>query len=261
MPLIILAAAGILLAVLERIPGIRFTRSPLLRRYLPSDTIYLITGFLFGRSLSAAYLIAGMAFAGGTLGLPRISSLNLPLWASIPLATVVFDLGQYFVHYVMHRSDVIWEFHKIHHSTQVLDWMATFRSHIVEQILRRVVGPLFLIMIGFDMRSTLIASGIYLAFAEFNHSNLRVNLRFLEPIFITPALHRAHHIFRTQERNLGTIFSFWDRMRGTLVQVDATETTPLGNGEPTYPQSWLPQFIEPFLRILRIRKASYQQTS
>jgi sterol desaturase/sphingolipid hydroxylase (fatty acid hydroxylase superfamily) len=201
------------------------------------------------------YFSSGSNLFGKTMGLPRLASLSFPRWLLVPLALAALDLGQYVAHYLMHRFDVLWEFHKIHHSSPVIDWLATFRSHLGEQVLRRVVGVLLLIAGGFPASAALVAGGIFTAWSEFNHSNLNLNLRFLEPVLITPRLHKLHHVPRTMEKNLGTVFTFWDRARGTFITADASNNAAFGNGEAGYPQTWWTQLFEPILRIMRVRRA------
>jgi sterol desaturase/sphingolipid hydroxylase (fatty acid hydroxylase superfamily) len=216
-----------------------------------TDIVYMLTGFVAGGSLAILYILAVSEWFGSGLGLPRLASINLPLWASIPLALVALDLGNYVAHYYLHRSDLLWEFHKIHHSSLTLDWLATFRSHIVEQIFRRLIAPAALIIVGFPLNSVLIAGGVFIVWAMLNHSNLRLNLGPLETVLITPSLHRVHHLYKTSEKNLGTIFTFWDRLRGTFVFVETNEKSLFGNGDAVYPQKWLSQLAEPVLRITR----------
>lgn len=259
MTLAILGAVALLLAGLERSPYLRFRPSMFLRRYFTSDVIYLITGYVAGGAVATAYIVAASEWLGQSLSLPRLASARLPMWLLVLPALVAIDLGNYLAHYWLHRSDLLWEFHKIHHSSPTLDWLATFRSHIAEQILRRLVAPVLLILIGFPLGSVIVASTIFIGWAMFNHSNLNINLRLLEPVLITPRLHRVHHLYRTSERNLGTVFTFWDRMRGTLIHVETDERSVFSNGEATYPQSWPAQLVEPILRIAQIRRASYQQ--
>jgi sterol desaturase/sphingolipid hydroxylase (fatty acid hydroxylase superfamily) len=211
----------------------------------------MLTGFVAGGSLAILYILAVSEWFGSGLGLPRLASINLPLWSSIPLALVALDLGNYVAHYYLHRSDLLWEFHKIHHSSLTLDWLATFRSHIVEQIFRRLIAPAALIIVGFPLNSVLIAGGVFIVWAMLNHSNLRLNLGPLETVLITPRLHRVHHLYKTSEKNLGTIFTFWDRLRGTFVFVETNEKSLFGNGDAVYPQKWLSQLAEPVLRITR----------
>jgi sterol desaturase/sphingolipid hydroxylase (fatty acid hydroxylase superfamily) len=92
-----------------------------------------------------------------------------------------------------------------------------------------------------------IASAVHAGWAAFGHSNFGRGLRFLEPVLITPRLHRLHHVPATSETNLGSIFSIWDRLRGTLTLDPNAPLEPLGvAGEiDTYPQTWAGQFVEP----------------
>ena len=46
-----------------------------------------------------------------------------------------------------------------------------------------------------------------------------------------------------------TVFTFWDKLRGTLDTTEYSEQCELGNGEPKYPQTWLRQFFKPVGRI------------
>ncbi len=242
-----------LLATLERFPKIHFKASPLFRRYFASDVIYLLTGFVAGGSVGAAFISWASGWVGDRLAIPRLAVVDPPLWLATLLALVALDFGNYFAHYLLHRSSLLWEFHKIHHSSRTLDWLATFRSHIIEQVLRRLVAPALLILAGFPLKAVTLAGGIFIAWAIFNHSNLRLNLRFLESILITPRLHRLHHLSETENRNLGTIFTFWDRLRGTFIAADAGGNSVFGiAGEiETYPQGWAGQLIEPLKRIAR----------
>ena len=91
----------------------------------------------------------------------------------------------------------------------------------------------------------IIAGPILLAWGILNHANLRLNLEGLEAVLITPRLHRIHHLNNSSMNNLGTIFTFWDKLRGTLDRTKYAEDRELGNGEQDYPQSWLRQFSEP----------------
>ncbi|MEW6733047.1 MAG: sterol desaturase family protein [Acidobacteriota bacterium] len=246
----------LLFAILERSPRLRFRPSRLLRRYYASDVFYLLTGFIAGGSLVAMYISVATQWLGSLLRSPRLAALELPLWLSVLLALLVLDFSNYFAHYLLHRYDLFWEFHKIHHSSAKLDWLATFRSHILEQTLRRLIAPILLILIGFPTYVVALAGGVFIAWGIFNHANLRFRLDILETILITPHLHRVHHLPNMSHTNLGTIFSFWDRLRGTLTVVEIEPDTYFGNGEPLYPQSWLPQFIEPFRRIGLLLKDS-----
>lgn len=251
--MVIPGIVAFVLAVLERFSKAHFKASPFLRHHFLSDVIYLFTGFVAGGSFGAAYFAWASGWVGDYLAIPRLAVIDLPWWLLTLVAFVALDLGNYFAHYLLHRFSLLWEFHKVHHSSRTLDWLATFRSHIVEQSLRRLVAPALLILAGFPMKTVALAGGLFLSWAIFNHSNLRLKLHFLETFLITPRLHRLHHCPETESSNLGTVFTFWDRLRGTFLSADASADSlfGIGNEIETYPQGWVDQLIEPLKRIAR----------
>ena len=60
--------------------------------------------------------------------LPRILNVDTDF-------VVAFDLGYWISHWLLHKSSLLWEFHKIHHSAEVLNPFTAFRSHPVEDLL------------------------------------------------------------------------------------------------------------------------------
>src|SRR5262245_34285840 len=139
--------AGLILALLVRLHGVCFRRASFFRRFFASDLFYLMSGFVGGTSLTYAFILSG-SLVLRSFGLPSLSALDLPWWASVPIALGLLDLGNYAAHFLMHRYDALWEIHKVHHSSRSLDWLATFRSHVLEQVLRRLIAPLVLISAG-----------------------------------------------------------------------------------------------------------------
>lgn len=249
MSLFVTGAAAVLFATLER-GALRFRAAPLLRAHFTSDVVYWLTGYGAGGLLTVAYFTHVTDWVGAWLPVPRLAGAGLPLWVSVAIALVAIDLGGYLCHWLLHRVDFLWEFHKVHHSSRTLDWLATFRSHLVEQAFRRVLTPLLLVLVGAPIEAVTFAAGLQTAWAMLNHSNLRVNLRFLEPVLITPRLHRVHHVPRTTERNLGTVFTLWDQLRGTLLHIEPDEGEFGVPGEVTsYPQGWARQLVEPVRRV------------
>jgi lathosterol oxidase len=243
---VFLAAVLAAIVLAERLPRLAFERQPFLRPHFASDLFYLATSVVgIGLLLRAA----GVRLSEVTgAWLPALPELPVPaLWL---VAIVLYDLGSYATHLLLHRSETLWRFHKVHHSSPRLDWLATFRGHAVEHVLRNLASSVLLLAAGFPASAVAVAATAYGAFAALNHSNLRLDLRWLEPVFVTPRLHRLHHVDRMGPRNLGTLFSCWDRLRGSLVTDPATPSYPLGvPGElESYPQSWLPQLVEPLRR-------------
>ena len=118
---------------------------------------------------------------------------------------------------------------------------------MAEHLFRNIPTQAVLFAIGFSTEAVALALVVYAAFATVGHSNLLLNLGFLEPLFITPRLHRLHHVPATTEKNFGTVFSLWDRLAGSLVSEDTNPEESLGvpGEEETYPQSWWQQLCQP----------------
>lgn len=253
---LILIVAIVLLVTMERIPSVRFTPSRFFRPFFTTDVVYFLTG-----ALGLGFVLRAQAshWAGtmGLMGVPALEPGVIPFLALVLLATVLYDLGAYMSHVLLHNIDALWELHKVHHSSRTLDWLATFRGHLLEHLLRHLASPVLLLLLGFPIKAVGISAALYGAWAAFGHANVHVPVRFLEPVFITPRLHRLHHVPGTAAYNLGTIFSVWDRIRGSLVTDPSARLEPIGvPGEMTgYPQSWLPQLIEPLRRIRRANRS------
>jgi sterol desaturase/sphingolipid hydroxylase (fatty acid hydroxylase superfamily) len=165
------------------------------------------------------FAIAWLALAPPTAWWVQWASrdrLGAPLWLETVLALVLLDLGNYVVHWALHRYPLLWRLHALHHSSPVLDWLATFRAHPLEQIVRRLGAPLFVIAAGVSPAAVGLASAIFIAWAIGNHANLRLRLRALDAFAITPHLHWLHH--ESAEHNFGTVFSVWDRLTGRLMR-------------------------------------------
>lgn len=245
METLIQIAAVVTLVAVERVPALRFERLRFFRPFVATDVVYLVTG-----GIGLGFVLRAQASHWSALGRPTVQSSPIPFPLLVVLATVLYDLGNYISHVLCHRIDALWMLHKVHHSSRRLDWLATFRGHILEHTLRHLASAVLLILLGFPIAAVGIAGAIYAAWAAFGHANVRLNLRFLEPVLITPRLHRLHHVADTGERNLGTIFSLWDRLRGNLISDAAARLEPIGvpNEIETYPQSWLPQLVEPLRR-------------
>jgi sterol desaturase/sphingolipid hydroxylase (fatty acid hydroxylase superfamily) len=249
-----IAVAALTILLLERLPTLRLRPARLLRRYVATDLLYLATGFV-GLGVLGGWYFTAAADHAAALGAPRAVWAALPFPVQVVVALVAIDLGNYLVHLLMHRSDFLWEFHKAHHSSLQLDGLAAFRSHIGEQVLRRALAPVVLVLAGVPVDAALTAAGVFTAWAMFIHSNLRLPLGVFEPVLITPRLHRVHHAVATAERNLGNVLTCWDRLLGTFVTTGPSADAPLGlpRERDTYPQTWGAQFVQPWRARARRR--------
>lgn len=247
-----LSGAFLTIAVLERIPELRFAPSRFLRPYLLTDGAWYLVAT--GASAVSVFVfrpqLARLALPGAAT---RAASLPGP--ARLFAAVVLYDLVAFLVHVTIHRSETLWEVHKVHHSSLRLDWLATTRTHLAEHLVRNVPAQAALFAFGLPAPAVAMATATYAMFALLGHSNLELPTRWAERVFVTPRLHRIHHVPATSTRNFGTVFSVWDRLAGTLVLADTVPETPLGvPGQiDSYPQRFDRAIGEPFRRLPRRR--------
>ena len=239
-----LTVVYLVVAKLERAPALRFRSLPSPRPYLATDAAWYLLAIL---ATAISVFVFRPVLSQLEIG-PISDRINaLPLAARFLLALAIFDFLSFLVHRQLHRSDRLWEFHKIHHSTLHLDGFATTRTHMFENLIRFVPPQAVLFVIG--MPADIVAPTVALAaiYGVSNHSNLGINLRPIEAVLVTPRLHRRHHVPATTQNNFGAIFTIWDRAFGTLVRIETAPDERYGvPGEiDSFPQRFRSAFRHP----------------
>ena len=163
---------------------------------------------------------------------------------------VVDDFLRWYAHYTFHRIPELWEFHKVHHSAEVLNFATSERHHPVEVVLTGallamglgVVNGIFIALFGDQLTATTVAgANIFLvAFNVFGgvlrHSPFWVSFGpRVEKWLISPAMHHIHHSNKVEhfDKNLGGALAVWDRMAGTLHIPRGREIEGFGIGDET----------------------------
>lgn len=205
-----------------------------LQLYLSRQLLAAVWG-LGGLTLAYTLATHGVRFADRVVGPPE--PVTMPLWAlSATYSLVLFvcwDLSRFGVHWWMHRSRVLWAFHQVHHSAELLTPLTFHRIHPVESALYQVRGAVVtgavtgMFYWAFRGQATPIellgvpAAGLVLnvLFGNLRHS--AIWLRFPAPVerwLLSPAQHQLHHSVDPQDHdvNFGTWLAVWDRALGTL---------------------------------------------
>lgn len=224
----------------------------------------LITPGLLSEALLRGAAALGLAVEMGTAALPEkllFSALMVLAW----------DFGATWAHYLKHRVPVLWEFHKVHHSAEVMTPVTATRRHPVDMLFGAFIATLCIaaaitiwtLVMGRGATAMSIFgtwAGIYLwRLLGYNlrHSHIWLSYGdFWNRIFISPAQHQVHH--STQERhfdkNFGHIFAFWDRMFGTLYLPRPEERVIFGIApeEMAEHRSLRGIYLTPFARAARL---------
>jgi len=178
----------------------------------------MITTLLLRFSIGGIAYFSALLAAEMQFGLLNV--INLPVWLSVVLALVLFDLAVYGQHLLLHRWPLLWRLHKIHHTDLDFDVTTAVRFHPVEIILSLIYKVIIVSLLGAPVVAVLIFELILSTSALFNHSNIAIPVRWdrrLRWLLVTPDMHRIHHSTdqRETDSNFGFSISVWDRVFGT----------------------------------------------
>ena len=183
---------------------------------------------------------------------------------------VAYDAGRFIAHSLLHDVKWLWEFHKIHHSAEVLTPFTSFRVHPIDLMIMVSVPAIttgvvtwifhkyFSINIDFYTFLNLhIFISIFNCIDNLRHWNVWVTYPApFDKWFISPAHHQLHHS-ADQEHwgcNRGFELAIWDRLYKTIIMPNKTPMNiklGLGDGSEL---SWrtLPQlYLNPFKSIFK----------
>lgn len=148
-------------------------------------------------------------------------------------AALANDFAIYLPHWLQHRVPVLWQFHKVHHSAEVLTPLTVYRFHPADDLLNlasaigvggSVDGLLLWAFPTENVHVTLLGVNavlfvFYVFGVHLRHSHVWLAYSpGVSQLLISPAMHQVHHSRDPVHhgKNLGLIFSVWDRLFGTL---------------------------------------------
>ena len=160
-------------------------KQPVLRKDFWLDAFYLFFNFFLFNLIvyNAASDVIVNLFNDGILA---ISGINLqainpinsfPFWAVLLIGFLVKDFVQWWIHRLLHRSDKLWEFHKVHHSVEEMGFAAHLRFHWMENIVYKSLEYIPLALLGIGLYDFIIIHIFTLAWGHYNHSNMTVSGR------------------------------------------------------------------------------------
>ncbi|AWX15771.1 sterol desaturase [Mergibacter septicus] len=191
--------------------------------------VYLLLPLLLSAESVALYV---------NLALQKLHSplhLALPNWLITLLYTtslfLTSEFTRYWLHRWLHTVPWLWQFHKVHHSAEILTPLTFYRVHPFENFLFGlryaltvgIVTGIFLWGVGSGLTIyTIGGANIFIWLMAMLGGNLRhshIYLRYpkaLERWFISPAQHQLHHTYQFAARNYGGYLSIFDRLFNTL---------------------------------------------
>ncbi len=248
--------------MLERIFTWR-SNQRVLRKGIQQDLFWLVfNGHFLGVTLAivTGRVVAGLNTTLHDAGIPTPESLALmsgaALWVQALVFFVIKDFIEWNIHVLLHRTPWLWEFHKLHHSIEELDWIGNFRFHWGEVVVYKTLTYLPLVILGIDWRVMLGIAVFGTLMQDLNHANIRVSWGPLRYVFNSPMMHVWHHDVELHGKggqNFGIVLSVWDWLFKTVYwPSDADHPEKLGfAGMERYPTWLLPRFIYPLQKAFR----------
>jgi sterol desaturase/sphingolipid hydroxylase (fatty acid hydroxylase superfamily) len=193
----------------------------------------------------------------------------------ITAITMVFvflaiEFGYWSSHFIMHKVPVLWEFHKVHHSAQVLTPLTEWRQHPLELALFPILmgsasslvqGPMVWYFgeqaqIVNPMTANYISMVFWYTILHLRHSELPFYATgLLGHIIQAPAHHQVHHSTNPEhfDKNLGYCLSVFDWIFGTLYVPKKGEKFSFGLGhEDSALESTIGSILAPIGRAAKL---------
>ena len=154
---------------------------------------------------------------------------DLPMLLAVPLALLLAELGDYWLHRLSHRGGWLWQVHLVHHRPAVLHVSNNFLSHPVNVLLRKVLRELPIWAMGFSPEALLTAALLAQAQSFAAHANWAGRLGYLNYFLGSAQLHRWHHSVQHEEAlNFATAWPLWDQVFGTFYYHPELEVAQIG---------------------------------
>lgn len=168
------------------------------------------------------FIIAGL-YLSGFAWASQFAVFDIGLnWGTIAICIILADITYYWEHRFMHRFNLAWATHSVHHSSPFFNISVAYRFGPMDGVWP-FLFHLPLILLGFNPFVVFFAEMFVQIFQTALHTEWIKKLpRPIEKIFNTPSHHRVHHGSNRKylDANYAGIFIVWDRMFGTFVEED-----------------------------------------
>ncbi len=198
---------GLLIAE-KRHPYKKFAGAGLKTSFSTNTSAFLINNVIMNfLSVSSLFVVAEHYSSYGLLAGMKDGPAK---WI---VSFVFFDLAVYCWHFLGHKWEALWLFHKIHHSDKSFHVTTGLRFHVFDQLLEVIVKCACAVLIGVEAHVVVVCEILRMIFVLFHHANIQIpGEKWLSYFIITPSLHRAHHSTLRSEHdsNYGIVLAMWD---------------------------------------------------
>lgn len=265
----------------RRIRARTIVRALFPRRIIASASSYADLGFLYfnlflnglliGWAVLSYQVLTNSLIAGLVAVFGPVTPSTLPTVVSQSAITLIlflaYEIGYWLHHWLSHRVPFMWEFHRVHHSAEVLTPLTNLRVHPIDSLVfvnilaitAALANGVARYMFGdtthqYALADTNIIVVVFIhAYVHLQHTHLWIPFSgVLGRIFVSPAHHQVHHSTNPAHfnRNFGSCLAIWDWMFGTLhVPRKEPEMLTFGVEPDRFPAHTITgELIAPFIR-------------
>jgi sterol desaturase/sphingolipid hydroxylase (fatty acid hydroxylase superfamily) len=152
--------------------------------------------------------------------------LGTSVLLTVIISALVLDLfGGWMSHMIEHKIPLFWRMHIIHHADNNVDVTSGLRHHPLESVWRGIFFLIAIIICGAPIYAVMIYQTVLTVFVAFTHANISLPAwldKGLSYVLVSPNMHKVHHHWKQPytDSNYGAVFSIWDRLFGTYMQLD-----------------------------------------
>lgn len=211
-----LAGATVFLVLGYRWPRVR---RPFFRTGLAADVLHaVVNGPVLDGPIAWLLTVVTRALEASVSESHLYLMAAQPWWQQLLAFLIAGDLVKWSIHYAHHHVPMLWELHRLHHSTSELDALSAVRSHPLEVMLNKVPFLVTVVVVlGIDLRIILGYTLADTIQGLWVHSNTHLRTRWLNYVLATQEFHHWHHSTApaARNKNFGGFLSIWDWVFGT----------------------------------------------
>lgn len=207
---------------------------------------FLLIGVGTAATTSAYWLISGDSLTELIIKKERTTAGD---WGIAFLYMVflwfILDLVAWGIHYLQHKVPLLWQFHKVHHSAEVMHPISNFREHPIDNLAYGFfIGCGYGVIYGLSVRflghvpamPTLLGVPLLMFLFNIVAYNLRHSHVWLRwpgiwsVVFPSPAHHHVHHSSHPDhiDKNFAFMFPIWDVIFGTYTMPENNRDIKFG---------------------------------
>lgn len=161
------------------------------------------------------------------------------IWLYV-IAFIALDFSGYWIHRIQHTTNVFWNAHIVHHSSEEFNLACALRQSI--SVYFRIF-TFFLIpaaLLGVPGNVIAVVAPLHLFIQFWYHTQHIGKMGVLENVIVTPSHHRVHHAINPEyiDKNYSQVFIIWDKLFGTFKEEEDTIPPVYGITRPA--ATWNP---------------------